>query len=176
MTDSESSGSLSEEGLRVKTAVLPVSDTSSETLAASAAAALTPEEIVRILEQEFGVLGPEGEEKFVFQTDGAVVQDVVILVRSRFTCQRRRLDTTHTGCISCHHTPDRVSRVATRVRSQRVAHERHHQGWSRVGTPQRSTSQATRLARALTRFHEHLSVSARRGPNTTVAERNAYVI
>ncbi|KAJ3553296.1 hypothetical protein NM688_g3691 [Phlebia brevispora] len=41
--------------------------------------ALSPEQVVHILEQEFGQLAPEGEEKLLFFKDGAVIQDVVIL-------------------------------------------------------------------------------------------------
>lgn len=42
---------------------------------------LTPEEIVDLLEQEFGALAPPGEEKLLLETDAAFFKDVVILVR-----------------------------------------------------------------------------------------------
>jgi sterol 3beta-glucosyltransferase len=42
---------------------------------------LTPEEIVDLLEQEFGALGPPGEEKLLLETDSAFFKDVVVLVR-----------------------------------------------------------------------------------------------
>ena len=41
---------------------------------------LSPEEIVDLLEQEFGALGPPGEEKLLLETDAAFFQDVIILV------------------------------------------------------------------------------------------------
>jgi sterol 3beta-glucosyltransferase len=41
---------------------------------------LTPEEIVDLLEQEFGALAPPGEEKLLLETDAAFFKDVVILV------------------------------------------------------------------------------------------------
>jgi sterol 3beta-glucosyltransferase len=41
---------------------------------------LTPEEIVDLLEQEFGALAPPGEEKLLLETDAAFFNDVVILV------------------------------------------------------------------------------------------------
>jgi sterol 3beta-glucosyltransferase len=41
---------------------------------------LTPEEIVDLLEQEFGALAPPGEEKLLLETDGAFFKDVVVLV------------------------------------------------------------------------------------------------
>jgi len=41
---------------------------------------LTPEEIVDLLEQEFGALAPSGEEKLLLETDGAFFKDVVVLV------------------------------------------------------------------------------------------------
>jgi sterol 3beta-glucosyltransferase len=42
---------------------------------------LTPEEIVDLLEQEFGALAPPGEEKLLLETDAAFFKDVVVLVR-----------------------------------------------------------------------------------------------
>ena len=41
---------------------------------------LTPEEIIDLLEQEFGALAPPGEEKLLLETDGAFFKDVVVLV------------------------------------------------------------------------------------------------
>jgi hypothetical protein len=41
---------------------------------------LTPEEIVDLLEQEFGALGPPGEEKLLLEADAAFFKDVIILV------------------------------------------------------------------------------------------------
>jgi len=41
---------------------------------------LTPEEIVDLLEQEFGALAPPGEEKLLLETDAAFFKDVVVLV------------------------------------------------------------------------------------------------
>lgn len=42
---------------------------------------LTPEEVVRLLVEEFGPLAEEGEERLVLETDAALVRDVVVLVR-----------------------------------------------------------------------------------------------
>lgn len=44
---------------------------------------LTPEEVVDLLEQEFGALAPPGEEKLLLETDAAFFKDVVILVSPR---------------------------------------------------------------------------------------------
>jgi len=41
---------------------------------------LTSEEIVDLLEQEFGALAPPGEEKLLLETDAAFFKDVVVLV------------------------------------------------------------------------------------------------
>ncbi len=41
---------------------------------------LTPEEVVDLLEQEFGALAPLGEEKLLLEADAAFLKDVVILV------------------------------------------------------------------------------------------------
>jgi len=43
---------------------------------------LTPEEIIDLLEQEFGALAPPGEEKLLLETDAAFFKDVVVLVGS----------------------------------------------------------------------------------------------
>jgi hypothetical protein len=45
---------------------------------------LTPEEVVDLLEQEFGALAPPGEEKLLLETDAAFFNDVVILVSRPF--------------------------------------------------------------------------------------------
>lgn len=41
---------------------------------------LTSEEIVDLLEQEFGALAPPGEEKLLLETDAAFFKDVIVLV------------------------------------------------------------------------------------------------
>lgn len=84
VTGSDESSSSSEGHDSDTTAVH--SDESSTTTLATAESAeilLTPDQIVRILEEEFGQLAPEGEEKLLFFKDGAIIQDVVILVSAR---------------------------------------------------------------------------------------------
>ncbi len=44
-------------------------------------AKLDPIEVVDLLEQEFGALAPNGEEKLLLESDATLFQDVVILVR-----------------------------------------------------------------------------------------------
>jgi len=44
-------------------------------------AKLDPIEIVDLLEQEFGALAPNGEEKLLLESDATLFQDFVILVR-----------------------------------------------------------------------------------------------
>jgi sterol 3beta-glucosyltransferase len=41
---------------------------------------LTPDEVLDLLQQEFGTLAPPGEEKLLVETDATLFQDVVILV------------------------------------------------------------------------------------------------
>ena len=50
---------------------------------------LTPDEILDLLQQEFGALAPLGEEKLLLETDAGLFQDVVILV-----------------CLSCEMVPN----------------------------------------------------------------------
>ena len=79
-SDSISTSSTSDSSEHARTS--PTPPTSEESVESTdSTAALTPEQVVHLLEQEFGALAPEGEEKLVFQTDGAVIEDVVILVR-----------------------------------------------------------------------------------------------
>lgn len=57
---------------------------------------LAPEEIVDLLEQEFGALAPPGEEKLLLETDAAFFKDVVVLVRPSLLHIQRWLT------FSCH--------------------------------------------------------------------------
>ena len=52
-------------------------------------AKIDPNEIVELVEQEFGALAPKGEEKLLLESDASLLQDVVILVR--FSSQVSRL-------------------------------------------------------------------------------------
>ena len=81
--DFEEAPSRSETETSVTSAVL--SDESSATSAPKVAdeelpVLLAPDEIIGLLREEFGALGPEGEEKLVSEIDAAIIQDVVILV------------------------------------------------------------------------------------------------
>jgi sterol 3beta-glucosyltransferase len=51
-------------------------------------AKLDPNEIVDLVEQEFGALAPKGEEKLLLESDATLFQDVVILVRFSFQDSR----------------------------------------------------------------------------------------
>lgn len=42
---------------------------------------LPPERVISLLIEEFGPLGPEGQEQLILEADGAIIQDVVILVK-----------------------------------------------------------------------------------------------
>ena len=136
--DSISSSSLSDESESAAATSTP--PTSDDSASETSSTALTPEQVVRILEQEFGALAPEGEEKLVFQADGAVIQDVVILVCivSQFSTPHRT-DATFVGCRPCHYASFRVPRVDACLRSHGVPNERHHQGRAGAGPSQRSS-------------------------------------
>jgi sterol 3beta-glucosyltransferase len=43
-------------------------------------APLSPERVIVLLNEEYGPLAPEGEERVLLDADGAVIQDVIILV------------------------------------------------------------------------------------------------
>ncbi|KAI0317501.1 hypothetical protein OF83DRAFT_1058536 [Amylostereum chailletii] len=53
-----------------------------------AEAGLEPEQIVDLLEQEFGALGEPNEEKLILETDGTLIQDVAILGVVHLTTHR----------------------------------------------------------------------------------------
>jgi sterol 3beta-glucosyltransferase len=54
---------------------------------------LTPEEIIDLLEQEFGALAPPGEEKLILEADAAFFNDVVVLVSPFFPSYRAQVQT-----------------------------------------------------------------------------------
>lgn len=58
-------------------------DSSSSEVETDDSVALSPQEIVSLLREEFGDLAPEGEEKLLFEADAALVLDVILVVRSR---------------------------------------------------------------------------------------------
>ena len=86
LADSEESTSSEGHGSISGTTAVHSEESSATTVAAaeSSSTALSPEQIVSILIQEFGQLAPDGEEKLLFFKDGAVIQDVVILVSRLF--------------------------------------------------------------------------------------------
>ncbi|KAI0004465.1 hypothetical protein BJV74DRAFT_807446 [Russula compacta] len=49
---------------------------------------LTPDEILDLLQQDFGALAPPGEEKLLLEADATLFQDVVILGAAHFTTHR----------------------------------------------------------------------------------------
>jgi sterol 3beta-glucosyltransferase len=42
---------------------------------------LNPDEVLDLIQQDFGALAPPGEEKLLLEADAALFQEVVILVR-----------------------------------------------------------------------------------------------
>ncbi|KAI0051096.1 glycosyltransferase family 1 protein [Auriscalpium vulgare] len=82
---------------------------------------LEPEEIVDLLEQEFGALAPAGEEKLLLETDATLFQDVVILGTVHLTTHRLSF---HASLLAS--TPDIAQQV---LRSGPVLI--HRKGWHR---------------------------------------------
>ena len=74
---------------------------------------LTPEEVVDLLEEEFGALAPPGEEKLLLETDAAFLRDVVILVSGPPTLHfERQLTSYQSGCCSRHYASFHIPRIA----------------------------------------------------------------
>ncbi|KAI9465441.1 hypothetical protein BJY52DRAFT_581956 [Lactarius psammicola] len=82
---------------------------------------LTPEEVVDLLEQEFGALAPLGEEKLLLEADAAFLKDVVILGVVHLTTHRF---TFHASLLSSQ--PDYNRKV---IKSGPALV--HHKGWHR---------------------------------------------
>jgi sterol 3beta-glucosyltransferase len=65
---------------------------------------LTPDEILDLLQQEFGALAPPGEEKLILETDATLLQEVVILVCLSSEMERVLVLTTkRRGCCTLPH-------------------------------------------------------------------------
>jgi hypothetical protein len=107
---------------------------------------LAPEEIVDLLEQEFGALAPPGEEKLLLETDGAFFKDVVVLVglTTPFTNPKNvglrfRLDLSYSGCHPRHYTSMHFSRFALIISAGTTS--KGCQVWHCPNPPQRITSE-----------------------------------
>lgn len=76
---------------------------------------LSPEYVLALLIEEFGNLAPEGEEKLILEADGAVIQDVAILVCLQLARERTHRELA-AGRYSYYDSPDRLQCFASRVR------------------------------------------------------------
>jgi hypothetical protein len=113
---------------------------------------LTSEEVVDLLEQEFGALAPPGEEKLLLETDAAFFKDVVVLVglTTRYAHPKCWLtfhcDMSYSGCHSRHHTSMHFSRFALIVSAGSQSKSR--QVWHCSDPPQRIASKKEGLVAA----------------------------
>ena len=95
---------------------------------------LTPERVLSLLIEEFGPLAPAGEEKLLLEADGAVIQDVVILVRVQLLLLDKSLliaswAGSHSSDQPSHYLPCLDAAFRPEQRSSRG-----HQGWTRLGS------------------------------------------
>lgn len=124
---------------------------------------LTPDEILDLLQQDFGALAPPGEEKLLLEADATLFQDVVILAcHSSEICPSSML-TTNTGGDAPYHTSPHIPRIAVVVSTQPP----YLEGWPGFCTPQRAAPQEESLAPVDTRHNQHVSFKSRRGQNQT---------
>lgn len=79
---------------------------------------LTPEEVVSLLEDEFGALAPPGEEKLLLEADAAFFRDVVILVSATLYISRVWLTFFRYGQGVVHVTTHRFTFHASLLSSQ----------------------------------------------------------
>ena len=84
---------------------------------------LSPERVIALLTEEFGHLAPEGEETLILEADGAVMQDVVILVRCHCLSDCCMLRAS-SGRDPSHDPSHRIPRFYSRVRSKSARRRR----------------------------------------------------
>jgi sterol 3beta-glucosyltransferase len=73
---------------------------------------LTPNDVLELLQNEFGALAPAGEEKLLLEADATLFQDVVILVRPSSEMVHEFMLTSNAGGGAPHHTSHHVPCVA----------------------------------------------------------------
>ncbi|KZV67100.1 glycosyltransferase family 1 protein [Peniophora sp. CONT] len=129
---------------------------------------LEPEEIVDLLEQEFGALAGPGEEKLIVETDGALVQDVTVLGVLHLTTHRLTFHASLTaasenapkilkeGAVTVHKGSHRKRRVWMELSHDLLAVYPSSKDEDRI-RPIRSI-----LLSAITQVHPHDSVHPRR--------------
>lgn len=122
-------------------------------------AKLDPIEIVDLLEQEFGALASEGEERLLLESDATLFQDVVILVRFRLLSYPTLILTTEAGGGARNHTPPYVPRISFVISTKLSA--RCHKVWPRSCAPQRAVSEEEILAAVKPRHDQHLQFKSR---------------
>ena len=117
-------------------------------------------EVLELLQNEFGALAPPGEEKLLVEADATVFQDVVILVWSFARDDRRYVVlTSDTGRGTSHHTSPHVPCIALVVSSR--PERKNLEVWFGVHTPQEATPQEESLAPVDPRHDQHVQFERR---------------
>lgn len=73
---------------------------------------LKPDEILDLLQQDFGALAPPGEEKLLLETDVSLFREVVVLVCQPIWDNLWFVLTSHVGGGAPYHTSPHISRIA----------------------------------------------------------------
>lgn len=73
---------------------------------------LTPEDVLELLQSEFGALAPPEEEKLLLEADATLFQDVVILACPSSEIVHEFMLTSNAGGGAPHHTSHHIPRVA----------------------------------------------------------------
>jgi sterol 3beta-glucosyltransferase len=109
---------------------------------------LKADEILDLLQQDFGALAPPGEEKLLLETDATLFEDVVILVCQLMIIYRHLL-TGHSGGGAPHHTSPYISCIAPVVSTR--PKRKNFEVWSGSRAPQGAAPQEESLAPVNTR-------------------------
>jgi sterol 3beta-glucosyltransferase len=73
---------------------------------------LKPDEVLDLIQQEFGALAPPGEEKLLRESDATLFQEVVVLVCQFIWDNPRFMLTSHAGGGAPYHTSHHIPRIA----------------------------------------------------------------
>jgi sterol 3beta-glucosyltransferase len=73
---------------------------------------LKPDEVLDLLQQEFGALAPPGEEKLLRESDATLFQEVVVLVCQIIWNNPEFMLTSHAGGGTPYHTSHHIPRIA----------------------------------------------------------------
>ena len=120
---------------------------------------LNPDEVLDLLQQDFGALAPPGEEKLLLETDATLFQEVVVLVCQLILDNPRFMLTSRAGGGAPYHTSPHISCIAPVVSTWRERKDIEVR--SGYCTLQGAAPQEESLAPVNTRYDQHVPFQPR---------------